>query len=360
MKIEMNKEIIKHLIEEINFMAKEEINIMEVCGTHTQMISRLGIRSVLSPKIKLLSGPGCPVCVTDETYIDRAIEMLNKYDVTIATFGDLMRVKGTKYSLLDEKSKGKDIRIIHSPLDLIYMAQENKDKKFIFLAVGFETTAPVIALSIKTALERGLDNLYFYTSLKLMKPILHHILKNSKNRVQGLICPGHVASITGGNYFKFIAEEYNIPAAVCGFEALDILGGIHYLVENITENKKNSFINLYKKCVRPQGNPKGNKLLKEVFKVSHGNWRGIGTVGNSFLTIDEKYQKLDAEKVFKVKTKPSKAKENCQCSDILMGNKSPEECRLFAWACNPDNPQGPCMVSSEGACRSIYKYGRWN
>ncbi len=356
MKEEMDKRLIQNLIKEINIMADKEIKIMEVCGTHTQMIAKLGIRSVLSPKIKLLSGPGCPVCVTDEKYIDTAIEMLNNYDVTIATFGDLLRVKGTKNCLIDEKSKGKNVRIIHSPLDLIEMAEVNKDKKIIFLGVGFETTAPIIALAIKTAFEKRLNNLFFLTSIKLMNPILHYILKQPESQIQGLICPGHVASIKGAKYFEFIVDDYNIPAVVCGFKALDILGGIHYLVKQISNNEKRNFKNLYKRCVKPNGNPTANQLMEEVFQVSYGEWRGIGNVENSFLTINKKYENLDAEKNFIVKIESQKHITKCECSDILLGNKTPRECQLFSRICNPLSPHGPCMVSTEGACAIAYRY----
>lgn len=353
----MNKKLIQYLIKEINIMASKEIKIMEVCGTHTQMISKLGIRSILSSNIKLLSGPGCPVCVTDEKYIDTAIEMLYNYDVTIATFGDLMRVKGTKSCLLDEKSKGKNVMIVHSPLDLIKMAENDKEKKIIFLGVGFETTAPIIALTIKTAFDKGLNNLYFLTSIKLMSPILHYILKQKENQIQGLICPGHVASVKGASYFKFIAEDYNVPAAVCGFEALDILGGIYYLVKQISNNQNNkSFENLYKRSVKNQGNPTANQLLEEIFIVSSGEWRGIGKVENSFLTINKKYENINAENNFEVKIESKSHITKCECSDILLGNKTPGECKLFDRICNPLSPYGPCMVSSEGACAIAYKY----
>jgi len=320
------------------------------------MISRLGIRSVLSPKIKLLSGPGCPVCVTDEKYIDTAIEMLNNYDVTIATFGDLLRVKGSKSCLLDEKSKGKNVIVMHSPLDLIVMAESDKKRKIIFLGVGFETTAPIIALTIKTAFEKGLDNLFFLTSIKLMSPILHYILKQPKSQIQGMICPGHVASIKGASYFEFIADEYNIPAAVCGFEALDILGGIHYLIKRINKSENENFKNLYKKCVKPNGNSTANKLMEEIFQVSNGQWRGIGKVENSFLTINKKYESLDAQKKFIVEIESQKYINKCECSDILLGNKTPRECELFNKVCNPLSPHGPCMVSTEGACAIAYQY----
>lgn len=352
----MNKELIQHLIKEINIMASKEIRIMEVCGTHTQMISKLGIRSVLSHNIKLLSGPGCPVCVTDERYIDTAIEMLNNYDVTIATFGDLLRVKGTKNCLLDEKSKGKNVKVIYSPLDIIKIAEDNKERKIIFLGVGFETTAPIIALAIRTLFEKGLNNLFFLTSLKVMSPILHYILKQPESQIQGLICPGHVASIKGANYFKFIAEDYNIPAAICGFEALDILVGIHYLVKQISNNENRSFENLYKRCVKTQGNLIANQLMEEVFQVSHGEWRGIGNVENSFLIIKKKYATLDAEKNFEVKIERQSNITKCACSDILLGNKTPSECQLFERICNPISPYGPCMVSAEGACAIAYRY----
>jgi len=352
----MDKNLIQHLINEINSMAHEEIKIMEVCGTHTQMISKLGIRSILSPKIKLLSGPGCPVCVTDERYIDTAIEMLKIYDVTVATFGDLLRVKGTEGSLLDEKGNGKDVRVILSPLDLIQMAESDKERNIIFLGVGFETTAPIIALTIQTAVEKRLNNLFFLTSIKRMNPILHYILQQPKSKIQGLICPGHVASIKGANYFKFIVEDYNIPAAICGFEALDILGGIYYLIKQITQNEKKSFENLYRKCVRSEGNPNANHLMEEVFQVSHGEWRGIGRVESSSLTINKRYEKLNAENKFIVKTKDLKATINCECSDILLGNKTPRECQLFDRSCHPLNPHGPCMVSTEGACAIAYRY----
>lgn len=353
---EMNKSLVKDLINEINLMATEEMKIMEVCGTHTQMISKIGLRSLLSPKVKLISGPGCPVCVTDQSYIDGAIEITDKYDVVMTTFGDLMRVRGAERSLLEEKGKGKDVRVIYSPLDLIEMAEKNKEKKVIFLGVGFETTAPIIALTIKTAAEKRIENLFFLTSIKLMAPILHYILKQPSNSIRGLICPGHVAAVKGSDYFQFVGVDYIIPSAVCGFEALDILGGIHYLVKQITQKKKSAFENLYKRCVRPQGNPRACQLLDEVFNVSQGEWRGIGRIENSSLTINEKYSNFDANEIFTIENKPIKVIVNCECKDILLGNKTPRECRYFDKLCNPMKPYGPCMVSTEGACAIAYRY----
>lgn len=351
----MDKGLARYLINEINLMATEEIKIMEVCGTHTQMISKLGLRSLLAPKIKLLSGPGCPVCVTDERYIDRAIEIIKKYDVTIATFGDMIRVGGMEGSLLEAKGKGRDVRIIYSPLDLIKMAEENRDRNIVFLGIGFETTAPVIALTIKTAAERGIENLFCLTAIKLMPPILDYILKQPSHNVGGLICPGHVATIKGSDYFRFIGVDYCIPAAVCGFEASDILIGIHYLVKQIRQNKKAAFKNLYRRYVRSQGNPIANQLIEDVFKVSCGVWRGIGRVESSTLDLNEKYARFDAKQVFAVEEKSIKS-TSCECKDILLGNRTPKECKLFAQLCNPVKPYGPCMISSEGACAIAYRY----
>lgn len=352
-----NKELISLLVDEIRFMAAktDEIKIMEVCGTHTQMIAKLGIKSVLPANIKLISGPGCPICVSEESYIDNAIEILKRHNATVAAFGDMVRVRGTNNTMLEEKSKGHDVRIIYSPLELISMAEENNDKKIVFLAVGFETTAPLIALTIKKAIERKINNLFFLTSLKLMSPILHHIMENN-NSIDGFICPGHVASITGSDYFKFIEEDYNMPAAVCGFKAEDILAGIHCLVKQILQSEKMTLHNLYTRCVKPEGNIIAKKLLNEIFNVSWGEWRGIGRIKDSSLIINENYKKYDALNAFNIEKKAYRVSNGCQCKDILLGNKKPRECNLFGNICHPLKPYGPCMVSLEGACFTQYKY----
>lgn len=353
----IDKRLAKDLIKEINLLATKEMNIMEVCGTHTHMISKLGLKSILSPNIKLISGPGCPVCVTSEDYIDNAIEMLNTYDIIMTTFGDMMRLRGTEKSLLEEKSKGKDVRIVYSPFDLVEIAEANRNKNVVFLAVGFETTAPIIALVIKTAAEKGIDNLLFITSIKLMPPIINYILKQPNNKINGLICPGHVATIKGADYFRFIELEYKIPAAICGFEATDILIGIHFLVNAIAYEQRASFENLYKRCVKSNGNLIANQVIEEVFDISDTEWRGIGKIANSSLTINEKFSRYDALKTLPVNNRLAKANTGCECKDILLGNKKPYECRFFGKQCNPINSLGPCMVSSEGACAITYRYG---
>lgn len=352
----MNTEIISGLIKNINRNLIEDIKIMEICGTHTNQIAKLGLKSLLSDRIHLISGPGCPVCVTEEEYIDYAIILLRNYPVTIVTFGDLMRVKGSKESLLDMKSSGFDVIIIHSPLDIINLAKRNITKKYVLLSVGFETTAPIIALTIKKTAEQGLNNIYFLTSLKLMSPVLHHILMDKSNKIDGFICPGHVATIKGSNYFKFISDIYKKPAVITGFEALDIISSIHFLVENIKCDESN-FDNYYKRCVSDDGNIVAKMQIATVFDCSDGMWRGIGRLEKSSLVINKEYEFLDARKVFKNDLKVNSFKKTkCQCSDILLGVKSPTECILFGKFCTPVSPQGPCMISIEGTCAIAYKF----
>lgn len=352
----MNTEIMSKLIIDINQNVNENIKIMEICGTHTNQIARFGLKSLLSDRIQLISGPGCPVCVTDEEYIDSAIYILKNNPVTIVTFGDLMRVRGSEESLLDLKGYGYEVLIIHSPLDIISLAKQNPNKKYVLLSVGFETTAPIIALTIKKTVEQGINNLFFLTSLKLMNPILHHILKERSSKIDGFICPGHVASIKGSSYFKFISDLYKKPAVITGFEALDIITSIHFLVKNIKSHQFN-FENYYKRCVSEDGNMMAIKQIDDVFLRGDGIWRGIGRLENSSFFIKREYEFLDASKVFKIdlKTKNYK-KSKCQCSDILLGIKKPTECILFGKSCTPNLPQGPCMVSIEGSCAIAYKF----
>lgn len=344
----------KEMILKIQRASTKEFNVMEVCGTHTQAISKLGIRRIVEPNIHLLSGPGCPVCVTSEAYMDAAIELLEHPNVILATFGDMMKVKGSRENLIQQREKGKDIKVLYSPLDSLKLAEENIDKEVVFLAVGFETTTPLIALAVKIAKEKGIKNISFLISLKRMEPILHHILSDVHHNIQGLICPGHVAAIKGEEYFRFIVEEYNIPAVIAGFEALDILGALHFLIEQQSKEKK-SFRNLYKTCVKPYGNEKANKLMDEVFTCCESEWRGIGSIKDSGFSLIENYKNYDAAKRFGIKLNANREK-TCVCSEILLGKKLPNKCELFGKSCTPEFPIGPCMVSSEGACSVFYKY----
>lgn len=355
----MNKEaLIKELIKKIQKSQIKNFNVMEVCGTHTQAISKFGIRELVKPNIQLLSGPGCPVCVTPESYIDAAIQLLKYQNVILSTFGDMMKVNGSRENLINQKEKGKDIKILYSPLDSLTLAEENKDKEIIFLGVGFETTAPIIALAVKMAKEKGIKNISFLIGMKRMEPILHYILKDPNHNIQGLICPGNVAAVKGSGYFKFIVEEYNIPAVVAGFEALDIVGALYFLMKQQDKVKKN-FKNLYKTCVTMEGNKRANKLMNEVFTHCDDEWRGIGVINDSGFSLSEKYRDYDAAKKFGINLEKHLEKNKiraCMCSEILLGKKLPDKCELFGKNCTPQHPIGPCMVSSEGACSIFYKY----
>lgn len=355
----MNKEIlIKDMIKKIQQSPIRNFNVMEVCGTHTQALSKLGIRQLVYPNIHLLSGPGCPVCVTSESYIDAAIDLLNYPNVILSTFGDMMKVNGSRENLIKQREKGKDIRVLYSPLDSIALAEENKDKEIIFLGVGFETTTPIIALAIKMAQEKVIKNISFLVGMKRMEPILHHILKDANHNIQGLMCPGHVAAVKGAGYFKFIVDQYNIPAVVTGFEALDIVGTLYFLMKQQDKVKKN-FKNLYKTCVTFEGNKKANELMNEVFTYCDDEWRGIGIIKDSGFSLREKYKKYDAAEKFGITLKKTSEKTKittCICSEILLGKKLPDKCELFGKICTPEHPIGPCMVSGEGSCSIFYKY----
>ena len=269
-----------------------------------------------------------------------------------------MKVNGSRENLIEQREKGKDIRVLYSPLDSITLAEENKDKEIIFLGVGFETTTPLIALAIKMAQEKGIKNISFLIGMKRMEPILHHILKDPDHNIQGLICPGHVAAVKGADYFKFIVDKYNIPAVVAGFEGLDIVGALYFLMKQQGEVKKN-FKNLYKTCVTLEGNKRANKLMEEVFTYCDEEWRGIGIIKDSGFSLREKYKNYDATEKFGInleKTLEKNKIKTCICSEILLGKKLPNKCELFGKSCTPEHPIGPCMVSSEGSCSIFYKY----
>jgi hydrogenase expression/formation protein HypD len=346
--------LIKDMIKEIQQSSIKNINIMEVCGTHTEAISKLGIRQLVKPTISLLSGPGCPVCVTSEAYMDAAIELAKQPNIILTTFGDMMRVRGSKENLTEQKQQGKDIRVLYSPLDSITLAEENKHKEIVFLSVGFETTAPLIALAIKTAQQKNIRNLSFLIGLKRMEQVLHQILSDDNHNIQGLICPGHVAAVKGEEYFKFIVAQYNIPAVIAGFEALDIVGALYFLIKQQGEVKK-TFKNLYKSCVTQKGNKIANELIEEVFTSSVGQWRAIGNIEASGFSLRENYKNYDAAERFGVKFH-EKLNRTCICSEILLGKKLPNSCEFFGKICTPEQPIGPCMVSSEGTCSIFYKY----
>jgi hydrogenase expression/formation protein HypD len=355
----LSKFDLKDIIDSINIRVRSEIKIMEVCGTHTQAIAKAGLSNMLDSRIQLISGPGCPVCVTPEGYIDAAIELLQQPNTIIVTFGDMIRVKGSVKSLEDCMEMKARIKVVYSPFTALDMAENNKQMQIIFLAVGFETTAPLIAVIVKLALQKGIKNLFFLVGLKLMPPILDKVLSSKGSKLDALICPGHVSVIMGSEYFGFVPEKYSIPAVISGFEYVDVATAVYYLFEEVQKGEKN-LINLYPKYVRPQGNKNAKELMREVFKSKEGCWRGIGRIDSSELTLKNEFLGMDAAKSFDIRIKNPSVSVACQCGDIITGSKSPFQCSLFCESCTPEDPRGPCMVSSEGACAIYYKYKRGN
>ncbi len=350
-----SKDISQKLLKKINSKGNFNISIMEVCGTHTNVILKNALKDVLSENIKLINGPGCPVCVTPQGYIDTAIELSKKDNVIITTFGDLIRVPGSNSSLSKEKAKGRDIRVIYSPLDSIEIAKKNIDKEVVFLSIGFETTAPIIALSIKKAKEENIKNYSILNSLKTMPEAMEALVLNPKVKIDGFLCPGNVATIIGENPFFNIAEEYKMPMVISGFEINDILSSIYKLIE-MKEKNEYGLINLYSRLVKKDGNKEANNLLRNIFKLTESTWRGLGKVNNAGLELRDEYKSFDVLFKFNMSMKESNNNSACSCGDILMGIKEPTECKLFGKACTPLNPIGACMVSEEGTCSAFYKY----
>ncbi|MBN1445450.1 MAG: hydrogenase formation protein HypD [Candidatus Omnitrophica bacterium] len=356
-----NFALVKALAGEIEKEAKKlgnkTLQLMEVCGTHTMAIGKFGIRTMLPDNIRLLSGPGCPVCVTPDTYIDKAAAFSRMPETIIATFGDMIKVPGSFSSLEKEKSGGGKIEVVYSPLESLEIAEANPAFNAIFLGLGFETTAPAVALTIKKAAENKMKNFYVLSGHKLIPPAMEVLLQDKQVRIDGFICPGHVSAITGSRPYDFIPESYKIPCVIAGFEPADILESILMLVRKIAGREKPSVEIQYKRIVKKEGNKKALKIMKEVFRTVDSEWRGIGVIKNSGLALAGRYGRFDAESRFPVIVKKSKKKTACICGDILKGKKEPHECALFGKLCTPENPVGPCMVSSEGTCAAFYRYG---
>jgi hydrogenase expression/formation protein HypD len=353
-----NRKLVKKTAERIGkIMPAYEINIMEVCGTHTQAFFRFGLDKILPEKLKLVAGPGCPVCVSTQEYIDAAIGLTTDKDTIVLTFGDMLSVPGTYSTLEKERPKFGNVRVAYSALDSLKVAQANPRKKIIFLAVGFETTAPTIALSITAAKKQKLKNLFFFSSLKLIPPAMDFLARDKRLNLNGFLCPGHVSAIIGTESYEFIAQKYKIGCCIAGFEPLDILEGIYLLLQQVIE-KRPSVANQYVRVVTKNGNLKAKNIMQRVFAVSGASWRGLSEIPKSGLKIRKEFSQFDAEKIFPISRTPNTEHRTpkCRCGDVLKGLISPPECRLFAKACTPDNPIGPCMVSSEGACNAYFKY----
>ncbi len=332
------------------------VNLMEVCGTHTVAIFKHGIRQFLPEKVNLLSGPGCPVCVTPNADIDKAIALAQNASVILATFGDMMKVPGSYSSLHQVRATGADIRVVYSVLDALRIAEDNPRKSVVFFGVGFETTAPTTAGAVIEAERRGIDNFFFLSVHKLIPPAMKALLDSDEVHIDGFICPGHVSTIIGSQPYEFIPREYGIPCVIAGFEPLDILQAIDRLLEQINAEEPRVVIQ-YRRAVRKEGNPTALKYLSTVFEVTDTCWRGIGIIPESGLKLDQLYKRFDAEYAFKIAFRPPKEAPDCRCGDILRGVSMPRECRLFAKVCTPEHPVGPCMVSTEGTCSAWYLYG---
>ena len=342
---------------ELQNITKENINIMEVCGTHTMSIFKHGIRDVLPQNINLISGPGCPVCVTPQSYIDTALELSHREDVIITTFGDMMRVPGRKTSLLKRKAEGADIRIVYSPMGAMIVSKENPSKKVVFLSVGFETTTPMTAITAIESKRQEIKNLFFLTSHKVVPPALEALVMDKELKIRGFLLPGHVSAIIGEEPYNFLSHKFNIPGVITGFETTDILKGLVTLVRMIAESNF-KISNEYKRIVRYGGNPNAIDYIEKVFKKSDSRWRGIGNIPDSGYVFNEEYEYFDAVKHFDIDKKDYDGSPGCRCGEILKGKIAPLECPLFKKACTPENPIGSCMVSSEGTCAAFYRYHR--
>ncbi len=328
---------------------------MEVCGTHTVAISRFGIRRALPRNITLLSGPGCPVCVTPNEEIDWAIVLSQQKDVVLATFGDMMKVPGSFSSLSKEKANGAEIKVCYSTLDALEIAEKNPNKKVVFFGVGFETTAPSVAHSIISARKKNLKNYFVYSAHKTVPEALRALANSDELKLEGFILPGHVSSIIGSRPYEFIPVETGLACVISGFEPIDILSSLLCLIRQV--NTKNFHVeNNYRRVVKREGNKVALNIMNEVFEVSDSNWRGIGVIPGSGLKINEKYADYDAQKIFKIDVEPAKEAKGCRCGDVLRGILFPYQCPLFGRTCTPENPVGPCMVSSEGSCAAYYRY----
>jgi len=348
------------LIQEINERSvkiNRPLKLMEVCGTHTVAIFRHGIRSLLPGSISLLSGPGCPVCVTSIADVDAAISIATRPGTVLVTFGDMMRVPGGRQSLLEARSEGADVRVMYSPMDALKLAQSEPQKEIVFFGTGFETTSPLIAGTVFAAAQKGLKNFTVFSSHKTVPLALKALLDSPDVKVDGFIVPGHVSTMIGLKPYEFVAKEYQKPSVVTGFEAKEILLGIVMILRQIYQGAA-KVENAYPSVVKPEGNPKAMSLLYEVFEQADSYWRGIGTLPGTGLKLRRKYREYDAAERFEPETTGIAEPGLCSCGDILRGVKIPTECPLFGTGCTPDSPIGPCMVSTEGSCAAYYKYGQ--
>jgi hydrogenase expression/formation protein HypD len=351
-----NPELAKKLLDRIHQRSHKSTRLMEFCGGHTVAIFKHGIRQLLPDNIEMLSGPGCPVCVTASADLDKAIALANLPDVIVTSFGDMVRVPGSYSSLQKAKADGADIRIVYSVQDALAIARDNPDKQVVFIGIGFETTAPTVAASVMQAQAEKIDNYFILSLHKVCPPVMKAILDLGEVNLNGIICPGHVSTIIGSYPYQFIPDDYRIACAISGFEPVDVLLAVDMLVEQI-ESERPKIEIAYRRGVKPEGNVPAVRLMETVFEISDANWRGIGIIPSSGLGVKQEFEKYDAEKRFTIATGPAVEPRGCICGSILRGVSTPLECKLFRRICTPENPVGPCMVSSEGSCATYYHYG---
>ena len=332
------------------------VRIMEVCGTHTMAIARHGLRVPLRGAVKFISGPGCPVCVTPDGYIDAAIALAAEPKLTIATFGDMVRVPGTRGSLERARAEGADVRIVYSPLDAVALAEAEPSREVVFLGVGFETTAPTIAGAIVTAQARGAKNFSVLASLRTIPGAMALLAADPGVRIDAFLCPANVSAIIGTNAYRPLAERYGLPCVVAGFEPLDILASVLMILRQKSLGVA-KVENEYSRVATPGGNRKAQAMLAEIFESCDTGWRGIGVLPGSGLRIREKHAAFDAGRRFGIAVASTPERDGCRCGEVLKGMIDPPECPLFGNACTPGSPVGPCMVSTEGACAAAHKYG---
>jgi hydrogenase expression/formation protein HypD len=351
-----NAKLAKPLVTKLHEVVKKPMTVMEVCGTHTMSIFRNGIRDLLPDGLRLVSGPGCPVCVTPQGYLDEALRLAQRNDVIITTFGDMLRVPGTKSSLLKEQANGHDIRIVYAPLDAVDIAATHPDKHVVFLGVGFETTAPIVALTILEAARRGVANYSVFSAHKTVPPAMAALAADPELKVEGFLCPGHVSAVIGTEPYQFLADKYGVPAVIAGFESLDILQGMLTLAE-LVQARQPKVVNNYTRVVMPKGNVKALETMYQVFHPGPSAWRGIGVIPDSGLQICAEYAAFDTRKIFDIQAIDTEIPSGCSCGEILKGKKIPPDCKLYKTVCTPENPVGSCMVSTEGTCAAYFKYG---
>ncbi|UCD28434.1 MAG: hydrogenase formation protein HypD [Planctomycetota bacterium] len=350
---------IRQTISQIAGICKQldQVSLMEVCGTHTVSLFRSGVKSQLPANMRMISGPGCPVCVTSQGYIDAVCELATREDVAICTYGDMIRVPGRTGSLEQLRGQGADVKVVYSVRDALGLAEKNPERKFVFLAVGFETTAPATAAAVLEADGKNLINFYVLMCHKLVIPAMSALLSAGDVPIDGFICPGHVSVVIGVQAYEPIVENYGKPCVIVGFEPAQMLVGILHLVRQVAQGQAR-LENVYDVAVTDEGNKIAQQLLEQVFEPGQAIWRAMGTIPASGLELRKRYKRFDALAQFDLTIGPDYDPPGCRCGEVIQGKVEPNSCSLFGMECTPIRPIGPCMVSSEGTCAAWYKYGR--